>query len=172
MILNSFKKTFAADEISAFERLAVSEDLSGSFIHTSFIQEGDVLTAIYEYDGYLRISQCRFREQIQLINLIEKVLVQLEKVEQFYISPDAILLSCDNIFYRPQDEDVRVAYILEESTDLRQSLIGCCSELKERFAGDSISHFEEFCRFLEEGSFTVEELKDEISYIRRRMKEI
>ena len=75
----SFEKEYFNNELKEFEMSILSDQICSSFIPTSFIRETDRLTAIYSYDGFLKISQCRFREIIQLLNLVERVIRELEK---------------------------------------------------------------------------------------------
>ena len=75
----SFEKEYYNNELKEFEMSILSDQICSSFIPTSFIRETDRLTAIYSYDGFLKISQCRFGDILQPLNLVESFLYTLNR---------------------------------------------------------------------------------------------
>lgn len=171
MEINTFEKIYGKDQFICHERMLASEDISGSFLQTSFIEKGDVITAIYRYEGYLKVSECRFRNQKQLLNLIERVIGQIKHASDYYVSADRLEISADTVFYRVDDEDVRMAFVLSEGGDFKKSLIAFCNELTDRFSNGSTEGIDMLISFLTTMAAGFEDMKAEIERIKRLIDE-
>ena len=166
MEINTFERKYGIGEFRKHERLLAREDISGLFINTSFIEDGNVLTAIYRFDGYLKASECRFKSQLQILNLVEKVLELIRHASDFYISSDRIEISVDTIFYRPSDEDVRMAFIPSLGNSFRDELIDFCNDMKIRFTNGDTSGIDMLICYLYEQPITFDSIAMEIHRIK------
>ncbi len=162
MELNSFKKQYGISQIREFERMLAQEDISGSFLRTSFIEEGSVLTAIYRYDGYVRASEYVFENEKELLELIRRVIKQVHHASCYYISADRLEISGETVFYRPSDGDVRMAFVLSAGKTFTESILSFCEEMQPCHAGEESEKLHEFLAFLKEKSHGICEMIEKL----------
>lgn len=165
-----FEREFCNNEIKEFEINILSDRICSAFIPTSFIKENNKLIAVYRYDGFLKISQCRFREIIQILNLIEKTIVELAKGKTYYIDYNKAELSCDTIFYCSSTEEIKIAYVpTKVNSTFGDNLRLFIHELKNYYFGNSSEYLDKLIEFLKVNNHGVEEILNKIIELKREI---
>ncbi len=166
----SFEKEYFNNELKDFEMSILSDQICSSFIPTSFIRETDRLTAIYSYDGFLKISQCRFREIIQLLNLVERVIRELVKSGSYYLDYGRVELTCDTVFYCSETQEVKLAYIpIKEDGSFGSNLTEFVTGLKNCYFGNSVEYLDRLTAFLQENNYGTDDILNKIIELKREV---
>ncbi len=166
----SFEKEYFNNELKEFEMSILSDQVCSSFIPTSFIRETDKLTAIYSYDGFLRISQCRFREIIQILNLVERVVKKLVDGGSYYLDYGKVELTCETVFYCSENQEIKLAYIpVKENGCFGKTLADFVMELKNCYFGNSGEYIDRLAAFLNENNYSTDDIINRIIELKREV---
>lgn len=166
----SFEKEYYNNELKEFEMSILSDQICSSFIPTSFIRETDRLTAIYSYDGFLKISQCRFGDILQPLNLVERVIRELVKSGSYYLDYSRAELTCDTVFYCSETQEVKLAYIpVKENGSFGSNLIEFVTELKNYYFGNSGDYLDRLTVFLKENNYSTDDILNKIIELKREV---
>lgn len=166
----SFEKEYFNNELKEFEMNILSDQICSSFIPTSFIRETDRLTAIYSYDGFLKISQCRFKEILQPLNLVERVIRELVKGGSYYLDCSRAEITCDTVFYCSETQEVKLAYIpVKEDGNFGSNLTEFVTELKNCYFGNSVEYLDRLTSFLQENNYSTDDILNKIIELKREV---
>ncbi len=166
----SFEKEYFNNEMKEFEMSILSDRVCSSFVPTSFIREPDRLTAVYSYDGFLKISQCRFKDIIQPLNLVERVIKELVKGGSYYLDYSRAELTCDTVFYCSETQGIKIAYIpVKENGSLGKNLIEFVTELKNFYFGSSAEYLDRLIAFLQENNYSTDDITNRIIELKREV---
>ncbi len=166
----SFEKEYFNNEMKEFEMSILSDRVCSSFVPTSFIRETDRLTAVYSYDGFLKISQCRFKDIIQPLNLIERVIKELVKGGSYYLDYSRAELTCDTVFYCSETQEIKIAYIpVKENGSFGSNLIEFVTELKNCYFGSSAEYLDRLIAFLQENNYSTDDIINRIIELKREV---
>ena len=165
--IHNFEIIYDKDEIHAYEKEIVSEGICRSFIPASFFREDDMLKVIYTYDGYLRIRECRFREIIQLLNLVERVIKDVEDAMDCFIDINRISFSIDTVFYDQKREDVRMAFLVaEDGTVFSQRIASFIASLKEVYDGAGRGIIDRLSKSIMTDNLSFDTIRDTVSDVK------
>lgn len=166
----NFEMTYEKDIIHKYERDIVADGICDSFIPASFFREEDKLKVIYNYDGYVRISECRFREIIQLLNLIDRVILNIEKAMDCFIDINRISFTSDTVFYNQQTEDVRMAFMVsDDGMNFNERTERFIGSLYNVYDGPGTDCLDRLRSYIRTGNRSFDDIKRETSYIRREV---
>lgn len=165
--IHNFEIIYDRDEIHAYEKEIVSEGICSSFIPASFFREDDKLKVIYTYDGYLRIRECRFREIKQVLNLVERVLEDIEDAMDLFIDINRISFSIDTVFYDQRSEDVRMAFLVaEDGMVFSQRIAHFIAGLTAVYDGPGRGIIDRLSKSIKKDNISFETIRDTVSEVR------
>lgn len=165
-----FEKEYFNNELKEFEMNILTDQVCSSFVPTSFIKETDRLTAIYSYDGFLKISQCRFKDIIQPLNLVERVIRELVRGGSYYLDYSRAELTCDTVFYCSESQEIKLAYIpVKEAGSFGSNLIEFITQLKNCYFGNSAEYLDRLIAFLRENNYSTDEIINRIIELKREV---
>lgn len=162
----NFEKMYDKGMIREYEQKVISDGICESFIPISFIDEGSKMRLIYKYDGYLMISECRFRQIIQLFNIIDLVIMNVEEAFDYMIEPARLEIKGNTVFYRRDTEEIRLAFsVSDNDSGFTENLISFMNELMLRYDGNSGEYMDKLKEY-------ILKYNPDFSSIRKKIKEL
>ena len=168
---DEYKITFEENTIHDYERVMLTSGDCDYLIPMTFIGENGKETAYYNCSGFAALSTYSIEKTDDALFVLEKVLLILEHVVEYLISPAKVTLNDKKVFYRQESGQIKIAYVpmTDEAVSLRRNLLKFIALLKADIKDGNGGYLDKIARLIHYGNYRTGEVISQIGMLRREL---
>ena len=157
-------------QIRSFEEKVLTSGLCDFTLPASFITTGGIRNTIYDSSGYTCLDDIAFRDLDNILELLGKTMVNLDKAGEYLIDPAHIVLDGSTVFQNLKKRDVKFAFVPMRTQKPRDNIINIIDYMEERAEIKDRRLINDLKKYIIGRDLPMREAARHISMIRRELK--
>ncbi|MDD6311434.1 MAG: DUF6382 domain-containing protein [Firmicutes bacterium] len=168
---NEFKLAIAENSIYEHERIMLSSGSCSYLLPMDFVGENGKSVAYYSCSGFAPLSSYRIERTDDALFILEKVLLMLNQVVEYLISPARVTLTLDTIFYNIETGEIKIAYvpIAEKKANLKFNMLVLISQLKKELYDGDAAYLDKIAQLIHYNNYEIRDIVNCIGRFRREL---
>ncbi len=126
-----FRIKLEENTMKEYERVMLTSGECNLFMPMGFMSEDGGETVCYNCSGFTPLSSFRIERTEDVLYILERTLLILERSVEFLITPAKIKLSAETVFFNRETGEVKIAYVPgANSSSLRRNIVSFLLEIK------------------------------------------
>ena len=157
-------------KIRPFEEKVLTSGLCDFSLPANFVTADGVKSAVYDSSGYTCLDDIIFKDTDDILELLEKTLMNLDKAGEFLIDPDHIVLDGNTVFQNLKNGDVKFAFIPLREQKHRGNVINIMDYFGNRADQDGRVIISKLKKYIIGRNLSMRDAVKHISLIRKDLK--
>lgn len=166
-----FRIRIEENTMKEYERVMLTSGECSLFMPMGFMSEDGGETVCYNCSGFTPLSNFRIEKTEDVLYILERTLLILERSVEFLITPSKIWLSTDTVFYNKDTGEVKIAYVPSEGKEgsLRRNIVTFLIEIKCDVQDDHKSYINKIAKCICSGNYYIRDIINKIGIYRREI---
>ena len=157
-------------KIRPFEEKVLTSGLCDFSRPANFVMADGVKSTVYDSSGYTCLDDMIFKDIDNILELLGKTLMNLDKAGEFLIDPDHIVLDGKTVFQNLKKRDVKFAFVPLREQKHRDNVINIMDYLESRADQDGREIISKLRKYIIGRNLSLRDAAKHISLIRKELK--
>ena len=166
-----FRIRLEENTMKEYERVMLTSGECSLFMPMGFMSEDGGETVCYNCSGFTPLSSFRIEKTEDVLYILERTLLILERSVEFLITPAKICLSEDTVFYNKETGEVKIAYIPAENSGegWRRNIVTFLIQIKKDVRDENIEYINRIARCICSRNYYIRDIINKIGLYRREI---
>lgn len=126
-----------AGDILELEEKMLESGLCSFTVPMWFSRQRDKLKITYDCSGYISLRDMNLKRSSEVLEILEKTFLTLNKSWDFFIPPENISLSLDTVFFNAMKRKIKIAYVPTKDKRLHYNINGFLDDMVKNVNEDT-----------------------------------